>query len=360
MALMGPKKKISGVVGFREIGGIQENLAGFLIKEIAVAEGVEQLKRIYRRLPVLVKALSESGGQTGIITRIICSVGDAIQRRLIDLAMEELGPAPCKFAFIAMGSQGRGEQTLSTDQDNAIITVNMQESYAKEAHIYFKVLANKVNMELDAVGYRNCQGEIMANNPKWNRELDGWKKYFSDWIGNSNPQDILDAAIFFDFRCVYGERILVEQLRTHVHKSSKGKAVFFYHMARSINQMKIPSKPDVHAMDMKKILLPVTSFIRLYAIREGLTATGSRERAEQLLGREIFDPTLFEELMQAFDFITHLRIRSQAEKIARNESPGNIIDTRQLNQIETINLKKHLHNIVSLQTRLSGEFSSAE
>ena len=76
MALMGPKKKITGAVGFREIGGMQENMAGFLINEIAVAEGEEQLKRIYRRLPVLVKALSESGGQTAIINRIICSVGD--------------------------------------------------------------------------------------------------------------------------------------------------------------------------------------------------------------------------------------------------------------------------------------------
>ena len=360
IALMGPKKKISGVVGFREIGGIQENLAGFLIKEIAVAEGVEQLKRIYRRLPVLVKALSESGGQSGIISRIICSVGDAISRRLIDLAMEELGPAPCKFAFIAMGSQGRGEQTLNTDQDNAIITVNMQESYRKDAQLYFKVLANKVNMELDAVGYRNCQGEIMASNPKWNRELDAWKKYFSEWIGNSNPQDILDAAIFFDFRCIYGEKILVDQLRTHVNKSSSARAVFFYHMARSINQMKISSRPVEHAMDMKRILLPVTSFIRLYAIRAGLTVTGSRERAEQLLAKELIDPSLFEELMQAFDFITHLRIRSQAESIARNEPPGNTIDTRQLNQIETLTLKKHLHNITSLQTRLSGEFSNTE
>ena len=360
IALMGPNKKIRSVVGFREIGGIQENLAGFLIKEISVAEGVEQLKRIYRRLPVLVKALTESGGQTGIITRIICSVGDAIHRRLIDLAMEELGPAPCKFAFVAMGSQGRGEQTLATDQDNAIITVNMQESYRQEAQTYFQVLANKVNNELDAVGYRYCQGEIMAKNPKWNRDLNGWKKYFSDWIGNSNPQDILDAAIFFDFRCIYGEKILVDQLRTHVNKASEGKAVFFYHMARSINQMKIPAKLNERPMDMKKILLPVTSYIRLYAIRENLSVTGSTERAALLLEKGIFDPTLYEELIQAFDFITHLRIRSQAASIARNEAPGNITDSRLLDRIETITLKKHLHDIAGLQTRLSGEFSSAE
>ncbi|MEA3463154.1 MAG: DUF294 nucleotidyltransferase-like domain-containing protein [Bacteroidota bacterium] len=357
MALMGSKKKITGVVGFREIGAMQENLAGFLIKEIVVAEGVEQLKRIYKRLPVLVKALSDSGGQTSIITRIISSVADAIQRRLIELAIEELGPAPCKFAFIAMGSQGRGEQTLATDQDNAIITVNLQESFRQEAQVYFKVLAEKVNKELDAVGYQRCPGEIMASNPKWNRELNGWKKYFTDWIENSTPQNILNAAIFFDFRCIYGEEILVEQLYTHILKSSKGKAVFFYHMARSIIQMKIPAKPGDHQMDMKKILLPVSSYLRLYGLREGLTDAGSMDRAQLLLEKNIFDTTLFEELTQAFDFITHLRVRSQAERIARDEVPGNTTDIRQLNQIETLILKKHLQNIAGLQTRLNSVFS---
>jgi len=358
IALMGPKKKITGVVGFREIGGMQENLAGFLIKEIVVAEGVEQLKRIYKRLPVLVKALSDSGGQTSIITRIISSVADSIQRRLIELAMEELGPAPCKFAFIALGSQGRGEQTLATDQDNAIITVNLQESFRQEAQSYFKILAEKVNMELDAVGYQRCPGDIMASNPKWNRELNGWKKYFTDWIGNSNPQDILDAAIFFDFRCIYGETILVKQLRTHIHKCSEGKSLFFYHMARSISQIKIPVKPDDHQMDMKKILLPLSSYIRLYALREGMTVTGSRHRAQLLHEKNILDDSHFEELIQAFDFITHLRIRSQADRIARDEVPGNTTDIRQLSQIEMLILKKHIQSIAGLQTILNSLYSN--
>lgn len=360
MALMGPKKRISGVVGFREIGEIQENMAGFLIKEISDAEGLEQLKRIYRRLPILVKTLSDSGGQTGIITRIICSVGDAMHRRLIDLAMEQLGPAPCKFAFMAMGSQGRGEQTLATNQDNAIITVNLQESFREEAQVYFKVLANKVNMELDAVGYRKRQGDIIASNPKWNRELNRWKEYFSEWIIHSNPKDILDVAIFFDFRYIYGEKILVDQLRTHIHKTASGKAVFFYHMARSINQIKIPQKIDDYPMDMKKILLPVTSFIRLYSLREGSTATGSRERAEQLLEKKIFTPELCEELIQSFDFITHIRIRNQSEKIVRDHVPGNTADYGQLTHIEILILKKHLQNIAALQTRLMAEFTNPE
>lgn len=360
IALTGPKKKITGVVGFREMGAMQENLAGFLIKEIVVAEGVEQLKRIYKRLPVLIKALSDAGAHTRIITRIITSLGDAIHRRLIDLAMEEIGPAPCKFAFIALGSHGRCEQTLSTDQDNAIITVNMQESYRKEAKLYFQVLAKKVNLELDAVGYRSCPDEIMASNPKWNRELNGWKQYFSEWIQNGSAKNILDAAVFFDFRCIYGENILVEQLRTHVQKTLKGKGGFFYHMARSIAQMKIPARSDQHPMDMKKVLMPLVSYIRLHALRQGLTETGSAERAQELFQKEVLNARLHDELLHAFDYLTRLRIRSQAEKIARNEAPDNFTDCSQLSQSELLVLRNHLQNIASLQTRLSSEFSHPE
>jgi signal-transduction protein with cAMP-binding, CBS, and nucleotidyltransferase domain len=139
----------------------------------------------------------------------------------------------------------------------------------------------------------------------------------------------------------------------------KGRDIFFYHMARSITQMKIPTKPD-GSMDMKKILLPVSSYIRLYALRSGVRVINSRHRAQMLLENKVFSDTLYEELMQAFDFITHLRIRSQAARIARDEVPGNTTDMSQLNQIEILTLKKHLQNIAGLQTRLSGDFGNID
>jgi signal-transduction protein with cAMP-binding, CBS, and nucleotidyltransferase domain len=107
------------------------------------------------------------------------------------------------------------------------------------------------------------------------------------------------------------------------------------------------------------ILLPVSSYIRLYALREGLNVAGSKDRAQLLLEKNIFDNSLYEELIQALDFITHLRIRSQAERIARDEAPGNTTDISLLNQIETLILKKHLQNIAGVQTSLNSVFSGA-
>ena len=322
---------------------------------------MDQIRSIYKRLPVLVKALVESGSNTDNITRIITSVADAIHQRLIDLAMEELGPPPCKYAFMVLGSQGRGEQTLATDQDNAIIIEDLPDGKLAQARSYFQLLGKKVNMELDAVGYRFCPGEIMAGNPKWNQSLETWKGYFSEWIRNSNPVDILDAAIFFDFRCIHGENSLVQNLRDHVNQTSANKSVFYFHMAQSVLKMK-PHVSGTNAimLDLKRLLLPVTTFIRLYSIREKLSETNSVKRAEMLRDQQVLDQSTFDELTHSFNYLTHLRIKGQANSIAHNEMPDNIVDLSRVNRIEAAVIKKLLSDISGLQTRLSGEFGGSE
>ncbi|MBE9517081.1 MAG: cache domain-containing protein, partial [Bacteroidetes bacterium] len=124
IALPGKDRKIALVVGYEDILRMQQNLFGFMISEIESAEEVSQITRIYQRLPVLIQALIDSGSNTSNLTGIISSVGDAIHKRLIEIALEDLGPAPRNFAFMVMGSQARGEQTLATDQDNAIVIDN--------------------------------------------------------------------------------------------------------------------------------------------------------------------------------------------------------------------------------------------
>jgi len=257
-----------------------------------------------------------------------------------------------------MGSQGRGEQTLATDQDNAIIIEDLPHDKSAEAKNYFQLLGKKVNMELDAVGYRFCPGEIMAGNPKWNQNLETWKDYFSEWLRNSNPADILDAAIFFDFRYIHGEISLVQELRDHVNRASGNKSVFFYHMAQSVIKMKPHvSGSNTNKLDLKKILLPVTTFIRLYSIREKLLETNSIKRAEILLDQNVLDQSTFDEFSHSFNYLTHLRIKGQVNSIAHNETPSNVVDIKRLNRIEAVVLKKLLSDISGLQTRLSGEFS---
>jgi PAS domain S-box-containing protein len=369
IALPGKDQKIRLVVGYEDILRMQQNLFGFMISEIESAEEVSQITRIYQRLPVLIQALIDSGSNTSNLTGIISSVGDAIHKRLIEIALEDLGPAPRNFAFMVMGSQARGEQTLATDQDNAIVIDNDPGKLSKKDQAFFLELGKKLNKDLNTVGYKLCPGEIMAGNPRWNQDLNTWKSYFSEWIQSSQSKDILDLAIFLDFRGIYGDLSLIEKLRDHVNRTTEGKSIFFYHLAQPILKIKaLPNLPgnlktashsDIQ-LDVKMALLPVTCFIRLYAIREKLVSNNSMERAGKLHKRSIISASTLEALSDSYDFLTYLRIKNQAYSISRHEAPGNILKLEQLSHVEALTLKKINTDIAGLQTLLGSVYSRAD
>jgi len=371
LATVDKRNIITGVIGYEDIIDVQQNTLSFLVKEIDSSEDVAQLERIYKRVPVLVNALLDSGDKTGNINRIITSVADAIHTRIIHFAMEDLGPPPAKFAFVVLGSEGRGEQTLATDQDNAIIFENVGGNRLEDVQHYFLELGASVNKDLDRVGYNYCEGDIMAKNPKWNQPLATWKSYFGQWLNTSNPQDILEAAIFFDFRCVFGDSSMVDELRDHVTELSENKSVFFYHMAQSVLKFKPPlnifgnivgeeSRSDELNLDVKKVMLPVITFIRLYSLREKITVTNSLERLGELASRNSIDHTSSEELYQAYNFMMHIRLKFQVESITQNEIPNNIVNIRKLTRLEVATLKKLISEIGNLQSKVSFDFKSGE
>jgi CBS domain-containing protein len=211
----------------------------------------------------------------------------------------------------------------------------------------------------------------MAKNPRWTQSISTWKKYFTDWIHTGNPHDILEASIFFDFRHVFGEENLIRELREHVNQVSDNKSVFYYHMAQAVVKFKPPlnifgkivgneSGTDEINLDIKKVIFPVITFIRLYAIREKLGETNSMERASQLHARKIIDRSIFEDLLQAYSFMTNVRLRAQVESIIQNEIPGNLVDLNKLSRIETTTFKKILAEIGELQTKVNFDFKGTE
>jgi PAS domain S-box-containing protein len=367
LATKNEKGIIDGVISYEDITGMQQNSVSYIIKEVEISEDVEQLRKIHMRVPVLVNALLESGDKTQNITRIITSISDAIVYRIIKLEIENIGPPPCEFAFMVMGSEGRMEQTLSTDQDNAIVFENVKGKKLDEAQTYFLKLGRQVSHHLNEVGYKFCDGEIMASNPKWSQSLSVWKKYFSEWINTSDPQSILDASIFFDFRCVYGKNSYINKLRHHVNETIEGKAVFFYHMAQSVVKYKPPlslfgkiiSKNhtgDHLNLDIKKIIFPVVGFIRLYALHNQMNETNTLARLKQLNIQKVINTSMYDELVLSYNYLMHLRFRFQAISILENRSPDNIIDLNKLTHIEVATLKKIFSEIGDLQTKLNFDF----
>jgi signal-transduction protein with cAMP-binding, CBS, and nucleotidyltransferase domain len=209
------------------------------------------------------------------------------------------------------------------------------------------------------VGYHYCEGEIMAKNPKWTQPLESWKGYFIKWINTNNPQDILEAAIFFDFRCVYGNGSLAEALRNHINSIVSKKSTFCYHMAQSFIKIKPPVK-KLGNLDIKMLTLPFITYIRLYAICEKLLVTNGMERLDELFALKLIDKTTYEELGHTCDLLMQMRLSSQVASISRNETPTNLVNVDALSRMEVSALKGLTASIGKLQTRVGFNFKAAD
>lgn len=371
LAVKNKNGDIDGVISYVAIISMHQNSVSYMIKEIGIADNTEQLMKIHKRLYVLVNALIDSGDKTHNITQIITSVSDAIAKRIISLSVEELGEPPCNFAFMVMGSEGRMEQTLSTDQDNAIVFENQEWDKLNVAYTYFQKLGQLVSKKLNDVGYKYCDGEIMAQNPKWTQPLKVWKAYFSDWINSADAQSVLDASIFFDFRFIYGSNSLIDELKTHVNQTIiDEKSIFFYHLAQSVLKYKSPinvfgnlignSKDSESVnLDIKKILLPVIGFVRLYALRNKLQETNTLERINQLYAKNAISKSIYDELILSYNYLMHIRLRTQSQRILQNKFPDNQINISKLTHLEIASIKNFIGSINNLQSKLNYDFKGS-
>jgi signal-transduction protein with cAMP-binding, CBS, and nucleotidyltransferase domain/PAS domain-containing protein len=331
-----------GVVGRSELLEFQQNSLGFLSKEIYAAETIPDLVKLHKRVPILVKALLDSGSKASNITYVNSFVADAIHQRVVELAIEKLGEPPVEFCFMVMGSEGRMEETLYTDQDNAIIF----EDKTTDTE-YFHKLSYQITEDLHRIGYNRCKGDIMASNKKWCKPLSEWKKYFTDWTQTPDPQNVLDSSIFFDFRCVYGNMQLPEMLHYHLKNLLPKNGLFFYHMSQSLNRFK-PSL-NSETVDMKKLLFPLVGAIRVYSLHYGLSVTNTISRLTKLTEKtERIDA---KELRFIYDFLTRKRLEIQTNAIMNHEPPDNMLDLTTL----TIGEHKLLeHAITKINELLSG------
>ncbi len=335
-----------GVVSKKQLLDFQQNSLGYLAKEIYVAETIDKLTQLHKRIPVLINALLESGSKPSNITHVNSFAADAIHQRVIELAVEELGEPPVAFCFMVLGSEGRMEETLYTDQDNAIVFEDCKQEEAAKA--YFLRFAQKVNNDLHKIGYNRCPGEIMAGNPKWCQPLSAWKKYFTDWTQSPEPQNVLDSSIFFDFRCIYGDKKLTETLNEHLQTLTPQNGLFFYHMTASLNRF----KPSIEAetIDLKKIIFPLVSGIRIYSLFYQSSSTNTLARL-QSISDKLKNNLEAEELRYIYNFLTHKRLQIQTKALMNHEPPDNLLDLSTLTSSER-NLLNHA--IAKINEFLSG------
>ena len=345
---------ILGCISNQECLEMQRNSVSYLIREIDMSRHADELKKIYSRIPLIIKAFLAGGDSIRNVNRIITSVADVFSKRVIRLAIEETGNPPCAFAFFCLGSEGRSEQTLKTDQDNAIVYNDDTDG----AELYFRRLAYLINKNLDTIGYNRCEGNFMASNEKWCRPIKDWEVYFLQWTKEPNPQNVLDSSIFFDLRFVFGEESLVNRLKDHIKHETSQNTLFFYHLASaSINY-----KPTIEEgkLNLKKALVPIVGYARVLALRHGVNETNTLLRLQELAKRAIISKGRMDEISKMYTTLMQYRLELHMNQILSVENPENVLDLATLSNLEQSTLKNILHEISVLQTALKIEFRTGE
>jgi CBS domain-containing protein len=360
--------RIIGMFSHRELISAQGQSPLFILRKIADAQAINEVVEHLERMPGLVKHLIGNGAEAPHINRLITTVSDTVLQKVLGFVLQEMGTPPCAFAFMVMGSEGRGEQTLKTDQDNAIVFEDVDENETERIQAFFLELGAKTCAMLDQAGYSFCKAEVMARNPQLCRTLSVWKSLFSQWIHAAGREDLLHASIFFDFRFAFGERRLVDALRAHLNQAIGNWSGFLRHMTENALHFKPPlgffrnfvveSKGEHrNVLDIKTAMMPIVDFARIYALKHSIDATHTLERLHRLMLQQVLSREEYDELEKAYGFLMQLRfMRQVAAVVDHKEPPDNYINPKKLTRLEQIMLKEIFVRIEKFQSKMNFDF----
>lgn len=342
------------------------------IQSVKSAHSVKDLKTKWEQVPQIVAQLLGRGVNAEIVNQVITTIADTISQKVIEEVINEVGPAPAKFVFIVLGSEGRKELTLKTDQDNAIIYEDKANEQRELVRAYFLDFATKISDKLNEIGFVYCTGGYMAQNPKWTHSLSHWKNNYKEWIEEALPETTIKFSTFFDCRVIYGETAIIDELRVFVDEElQKPMEKFFVYMAKNALQYEPPltffknirteKVKEKEVFDIKRAMTPIVDLVRVYALQNRIFRkenTGERLKALKELG--VFTDTQFQELMQSYYYLMSLRLRNQAQNIIRDrKEPDNYIQLDSLTKIEQVTLKEIFKTIENFQSGIRMKFTNS-
>lgn len=356
------RRRPVGVIHLSDIVRYETNSSLYLASNIFSRSTVRDLSRLVPEIRAAFIRLVEAGSTAKMVGDAMSSIGRSLMRRLIELAEDELGPAPIPYCFMVHGSLARHEQSVITDQDNALV---LHDSFDPQQHDeYFKMLARKVSDGLDACGYEYCKGGIMATNDDWRQPLSQWRRYFDEWIAEPDPQRLLHSCIFFDLDAVYGDEYLVENLQDMIASKARHNPRFLGAMARNTLNRRPPlgffrtfvMETDGRQHKVINIkgrgLAPITDVIRVHALAVGSQAQNSLDRLRDIEKANILPAGQVDKLQYALEFIALVRMRHQALELQNDEAIDNAIEPENIDATERHNLKEAFQVVNNAQNFL--------
>jgi CBS domain-containing protein len=367
--LVRDKDQFAGWISRNKILSEQSQGPFIFIQSVKQALDKDELKEKWAMVPGIIHQLVAKGLKAQIINQIITAVTDTISLRIIENTIREIGPPPAKFVFFVLGSEGRAEQTLKTDQDNAIIYEDKANEHREMVRAYFLEFAERVSAALDHVGIVFCKGGFMAMNPKWTHSLSHWKRNYEAWIQESTQETVMKYSTFFDCRPIYGEFGLLEELKAFMDQQLVSPPErFFMNMGanallyeapltffKNIRTFKIDGEKH---LNIKKAMTPFVDLARLFALRHRVFETNTGKRIEALRDKGVFSENEALELYHAYYYLMTLRLEKQSlQMIEKKEEPKNFVSISQLTKVQMATLVEIFKVIKEFQLKIKIEFT---
>ncbi|MCG9604073.1 DUF294 nucleotidyltransferase-like domain-containing protein [Vibrio alginolyticus] len=362
-------KKPIGIIEATDIVRYESQNSLLLVSSIFQQQSIEDLKVLSEQVKDSFVRLVNEDANAHMVGTAMSVIGRSFKQRIIELAEEQLGKSPIPYCFLALGSMGRDEQLLVTDQDNAII---LDDTYDEAKHgKYFEALSKFICDGLDQCGYVYCTGDIMATNPTWRMTRREWEECFADWIDDPNPKALLNASIFFDLDGVYGRLKWAEQLNSFIVRRARKNNRFLACLARNALNRTPPlgffkdfvmEKDGRHnnSINLKRRgTAPLADLIRVHALAVGSRSKNSFERLDDIIDAGILPKGRAQDLKDAMEFISLVRIRHQAHDVDNNVEPDNNIEPENLSDFERRNLKDAFQILSNAQNFLKFRYQAS-
>ena len=360
--------RLIGVVSERDLFSLQRLGLGEITMELRLAGDLKVLSALASEIRKLTLRLVEKGVGPEQLMLFVSVLNDRLSQRVIEIVRKRHDLERISWCWLAFGSEGRLEQTLATDQDNGLIFAAHEGIDPSQVRARLLGFAREVNEALDASGFPLCKGNVMASNPALCLSAEEWRAKMSSWIEVSMPKALLDAAICFDFRALYGDASLVASLREWVSARVKAQPAFLRHMAEAalqarpaLNRMGGFATKDVKgapgSINLK--LQGARIFVdaaRIYALAQGVTQTNTADRLRSVRGALGMNEADAAAAVEAFFLVQRLRLRNQVMQREGDPEAANRVAPDQLNRIEQAGLKEALRTAKDLQSRLALDY----
>ncbi|SDX91072.1 CBS domain-containing protein [Lutibacter oricola] len=361
-----PNSNLKGILSEHDIVVLHGNNPSVLIKELKRAKNVDTLKYIREKTSKLLSGYMEQNIPIRFVSNIISEINEAITIKAIKLSIEEMETEPpVKFTWLALGSQGRKEQLLITDQDNALVFENVNPKDYDFTKNYFLQLAKKITNKLHIIGFENCPADMMGSNPRWCISLNQWKEQFNTWITKPTEEAIMMCTIFFDYSLVYGNVELVDEMSESIFESIDNYEIFLNFLGRNALRNPPPlgffrqflvehDGEHKDQFDLKsRALMPLIDAARLLTLSVNhKNKNNTIERFKEMAKAEPQNKYLYEMCIDSFKIL----LRFRTNQGLKNNNSGRYVDLNNLSKSEKLKLKGCFKPIKDIQELISVRF----